>query len=55
MVVMIIDEQRDHEFEGEWRRVYGEWRVWRGKREGRNVVIKIQSQKQTVKIKQNDM
>lgn len=53
MLVITIDEQRDHEFEGEWRRVYG--RVWRGKREGRNVVIKIQSQKQTVKIKQNDM
>lgn len=28
--------------------------VWRGEREGRNV-IKIQSRKQTVKIKENDM
>lgn len=53
MLVITTDEHRDHEFEGEWRQVYE--RVWRGKREGRNVVIKIQSQKQTVKMKQNDM
>jgi hypothetical protein len=38
-------EKRDHEFEGEWRgyleRFGGE------EREGRDIVIKIQSQKQT--------
>lgn len=34
--------ERGREFEGEQRGVYG--RVWRKKREGRNVVIKLQFQ-----------
>lgn len=38
-------KKRGHGFETEWRGAYG--KVWIEEREGRNAVVKIQSQKQT--------
>jgi hypothetical protein len=42
-VHILTIKRRGHEFEGKWEGVSG--RVWRGEREGRNVVIMLYSQK----------
>lgn len=43
MYAIETGENRDHEFEEEWGRVYG--RAWRKEREERNVVNPLQSKK----------
>lgn len=43
MHAVTINEERSHEFEGKWGREYGS--VWRNEKKGRDVSIKLQSQK----------
>lgn len=43
MHAVTINEERSHESEGKWGREYGS--VWRNEKKGRDVSIKLQSQK----------